>query len=786
MRTEGDAAVGINGVVKPSLWHALPYYTPILVLLLVVNAAAQGGWWMAAPMLFFLFGDAFDKAFGAEERNMDPANTSDGQLFWHSMALWMCVALWPATLLFTLWQVLVAGQWVAWEALIMAVLLGNVASIILVAGHDVVHMRPAWKRWIGEFLLGTIGCAHYAAEHVYVHHAHVATPRDPMTPRKGQSFWRYLPRAVAGSIVESWRNARNRLSLRRLPAWHYRNPFWRYALFNFGWFAVAYSMGGAWGILIFSIQCAFAIFLLRLGDYVEHYGLTRLRLPNGRFERFQPQHSWNTAQRFSNWLYYNTQRHSDHHGKAMRGYPLLQNLDESQAPRMPGSYAKAFNLALSPKRWFETMDPLVENWRKRHYPQVTDWSVYDSPAFASRPDAFETIAEIHASAPRLAAWIDRSPELLDCPRRKEFTDLELPRDFASEPEFEAAARRGLARVYWLHEFGVSEMRERIEDIPVQSVREAVEAVRHWSNDKVFQIGIHTIRGSLSPIEAGTALSNVAEASITAVLSAVEEDFARAPEGGGVAAISLGDLASGEIAPATPLDLLFVHDGEGSETHQKLCRRFADALRTMSRDSLLFAHSPRCGTASSLADFVAHHRSAASPGERLGLTRARCIFVHGNSDIPARFYAARREILADPGLRETLAAIAREPVDGSGGNTLLSIEAAPGGLRDVERAARLLQLRQDTDAGENPAPSAASIFRSAGDAGKQLEEAAVLWRSVNGVERLVAPDGCTMDALPGSVKSAIARLVGVDDFDALVVLVRETASRAAAQIDALDV
>ena len=109
------------------------------------------------------------------------------------------------------------------------------------------------------------------------------------------------------------------------------------------------------------------------------------------------------------------------------------------------------------------------------------------------------------------------PQLLDSFKEREFTDLDLPDGFGPDPEFEVIARRGLVRVYWTHEFGVAEMKEQIADSPVQDVREAADVARSWSNDKVFQIGVHTMRGNLSPVEAGTALSNVAEASIVTVL-----------------------------------------------------------------------------------------------------------------------------------------------------------------------------------------------------------------------------------------------------------------------------
>ena len=572
-------------------------------------------------------------------------------MIWYKLAVWMWAALWPVTFVFSLWQVLVVGHLAAWEVALMALALAFTSQPVFIAGHEMIHRLSAWERRFGEFLLSSVSYPHYATEHIYVHHALVGTPRDLGSAPKGQSFWHYFPREVASNLTESWRVQRGRLARRHLPVWHYTNPFWRYFLETAFWYGLVWWMGGAWAVAIFALLCLYVVFSMKLSNYIQHYGLRRILLPSGRFERVQPWHSWSAASRSWNWLYFSMQRHADHHAAAGRRYPLMQHHGEDKSPRLPGSYGRMWGLALFPGRWFETMDPLVDEWRARFYPQIDDWSVYDSPAFAARPDSYEAIAEILASSPRLGEWINRAPELLDSLRGREFADLDLPDGFGPDPEFEAIARRGLARVYWTYEFGVSEMKEEIAEIPFEGVEEAIETARSWSNGKAFQIGVHTMRGNLTPTEAGTALSNVAEATIAAVLSAVAEDFSgRRPKRGrvAVAAVALGNVASGEAAPGTELDVLFVHDGGPAEYHEALCRRFFEALRALSSDNLLFAPRPRGREARSirsLADFSDHHRSAGSDRELPDLTRARCVFESGECGIGKRFDEARREILA---------------------------------------------------------------------------------------------------------------------------------------------
>ena len=410
---------------------------------------------------------------------------------------------------------------------------------------------------------------------------------------------------------------------------------------------------------------------MKVSNYIQHYGLRRIRLPGGRYETVKARHAWSADYRFSNWLHYNMQRHADHHAATNRRYPLLQYHGTDASPQLPGSYAQVGSLALSPKRWFAAMDPLVDRVRAQFYPDIEDWSAYDSPAFAARPDAFDAIAEIHAGAPHMAAWINRSPALLDHLKEREFTDLDLPDGFGPDPEFEAVARRGLARVYWTRELGAPEMREQLAELPVQDAKEAVEVAREWSNGKVFQIGMHTMRGNLSPAEAGTALSNVAAASVAAVLAAVEEDFAdsgAARAKGSVAAVVLGALASDAATPGSALDVLFVYDGDPARPQEAMCRRFGEALDALSQDNLLLAPVPDRRNERpirSLEAFREHHRTAGAASELPELTAARCVFTSGDTGIAERFDAARREALAHGAASdERQAELTQTPPDGT--------------------------------------------------------------------------------------------------------------------------
>ncbi|MYD77135.1 MAG: hypothetical protein F4244_11140, partial [Gammaproteobacteria bacterium] len=576
-------------LVEPSFRNALPHFLPITVFPLILAAAANGGWWIAAPFIFFMIVGPLDNALGKDDRNMNP-KTTEGKLLWYNLPVWLWALLWPLTLVFAIWQIFISGQLVWWESTLMALILAIEGQAVFIVGHELIHRRSAWERYVGEFLLASGSYPHYATEHFYIHHAHVGTPVDIGSAPKGQGFWQYFPRELASNITGAWRVVRDRLGRRKLPIWHYSNPFWRYGIETAAWYVFIYVAGNWWAVLIYMFLCLGNVFSMKVSNYLQHYGLRRIRLPNGRYEKVLPRHSWSANYRFSKWMFFNMQRHPDHHVTAWRHYPLLQHYGEDDSPQLPGSYMTMFNLTLRPKRWFETMDPLVDQWRARFYPEIKDWSAYDSRVSEARPEAFDAIVEIFGTAPRLARLVERNPELLDMLQDREFTDLEIPGGFGPDIEFETIARRGLVRVYWTHEFGASEMKEQLAQIPVHDAYDAAEIVRNWSNDKVFQIGIHTMRANLTPIEAGIALAHVAEASVATVLQAVVEDAVdrlHQPEGGAVAAVVKGDFASREIAPRSPLEILFVYDGKPVAEMKDLCRRFNEALRLLILDNLLF-------------------------------------------------------------------------------------------------------------------------------------------------------------------------------------------------------
>ncbi|MDO6729711.1 alkane 1-monooxygenase [Marinovum sp. 2_MG-2023] len=360
------------------LQSALPFWVSFLLFPLAWIGAIFGGWTVVLlPLCAWYLFMALDALTGLNLDNPDP-NTPETTLTWYKRLTSLWVPVQAVTLFALIWYVPRADHLGTLESVVLFFGVGVLTGTIGINyAHELMHQRNRLERWLGDILLSMVLYSHFRSEHLLVHHTYVGTPRDPVTARYNENFHRFFPRVLQQSLRSAFA-AEAALQTRRNRPWHHRsNPFWRYWALQAAMLVLATLLGGWVGLGLFLIQAFTAIWQLELVNYVEHYGLTRKHLGDGKYEHVKPRHSWNAAHKASNWLLINLQRHSDHHYKPDRRFPLLQTYGPDEAPQLPYGYSVMTIAALIPPVWRRVMNPRVRAWRRTFYPEITDWTAYN-------------------------------------------------------------------------------------------------------------------------------------------------------------------------------------------------------------------------------------------------------------------------------------------------------------------------------------------------------------------------------------------------------------------------
>lgn len=360
---------------------ALPFALSVLLIPLAWVGAINGGWTvLLLPIATWLLFSALDAVLGLNTDNAD-LETTEEELFWYKIITIGWVPLQFLTLFALIWYVPKAEHLGSVEKLVMFFGVGVMTGTIGINySHELMHQKDRLERILADILLAMVLYSHFRSEHLLVHHRYVATPRDPVTARYNEGFHRFYPRVLKQCLKSAFRAEKDMLARKDLPWTDLSNPFFRYWLLQAAMLLLAYLLGGWVGLGLFLMQAGVAIWQLELVNYVEHYGLTRKHLGDGKYEHVQPRHSWNASFKASNWLLINLQRHSDHHYKPDRRFPLLQNYTEADAPQLPYGYPVMTVAAMIPPLWRNIMNRRVARWRDMYYPEITDWSAYNKAA----------------------------------------------------------------------------------------------------------------------------------------------------------------------------------------------------------------------------------------------------------------------------------------------------------------------------------------------------------------------------------------------------------------------
>lgn len=221
--------------------------------------------------------------------------------------------------------------------------------------HELIHNAARGPRWMGKTVYATILFGHHASAHPAIHHRYVATAMDPNSPAPGQSVYGFIRQAWTGSFQRGLEAEIARLSHRGRSAWSLRNPYWGYFALSFGSLAISFSLAGTRGVAFHIGLASFATIQLLTSDYVQHYGLRRRQLDDGRYEPVGPEHSWNAPTSLSRLMMLNAPLHSEHHMRPTTAFPALNRSDAPQGPTLPYSLPAMAMIAFLPGLWRRVM-----------------------------------------------------------------------------------------------------------------------------------------------------------------------------------------------------------------------------------------------------------------------------------------------------------------------------------------------------------------------------------------------------------------------------------------------
>ncbi len=284
----------------------------------------------------------------------------------------------------------------------------------------------------------------------------------------------------------------------------------------------------------------------------------------------------------------------------------------------------------------------------------------------------------------------------------------------------------------------------------QTYQDVLDIVRRWANDARFDAGLALLRGRRSPRQAGACLSEIADATVEALLRATLDEFSErhgAFPGSGFAILAYGKWGSGDLTLGSDLDMVAVYDAPADATHSdgpkplwastyfnRLMQRLQTAITTQTGEGRLFEIDLRLrpsGKDGPLAihidGFERYQKEDAWTWEHMALVRSRVAV--GPPGLAARLDAIRMEVLAPPrcGLRDAVRDMRAKMTAQRKANEPFDLKHRPGGLIDLEFLAQYLVLEHAASHPPIAERSAAAVFRAAGAAG--LESGPAPWEDL---------------------------------------------------------
>lgn len=219
--------------------------------------------------------------------------------------------------------------------------------------HELGHRNKFAEKLMAKVLLSSTLFLHFYIEHNRGHHRNVGTPQDPASARRGENLYAFWIRTVCGSFISAWRIVAKERERKKLAVWSLGNEMVQYLVLEVIIVVAVFYFFGVQTGLLFLGAALMGILLLETVNYIEHYGLSRKKINDHRYEDVNPIHSWNSDHVMGRLMLFELTRHSDHHFDPSKPYQMLDSMPASS--QLPTGYPGMMLLSLIPPLWFKVM-----------------------------------------------------------------------------------------------------------------------------------------------------------------------------------------------------------------------------------------------------------------------------------------------------------------------------------------------------------------------------------------------------------------------------------------------
>jgi alkane 1-monooxygenase len=339
---------------------AFKYLSPFIIYIASFHAFMVTGWQIWIPLIYAwfiipvleLFIKPNPQNLSETEENLASADKT------YDVLLYLVVVLQYAALVKFLYA-MSTDQMTVLDIIGRVWVMGMLCGVFGInVGHELGHRNTVFERTLAKMLLLTAQYMHFYIEHNKGHHKRVATPDDPSSARYGEWVYTFYFRSIILSYLSAWKIAARDVRKKNQEVYSLHNEMIRFTMIQVAFVAIILMIFG-WVVTLYYLAAAIiGILLLETVNYIEHYGLQRKILTEGKYERAMPEHSWNSDHVIGRLMLFELSRHSDHHYLASRKYQVLRHHDD--APQMPTGYPGMMLLSLLPPAWFYIMNKRIK------------------------------------------------------------------------------------------------------------------------------------------------------------------------------------------------------------------------------------------------------------------------------------------------------------------------------------------------------------------------------------------------------------------------------------------